>query len=77
MAKRNILISVTCYDRDGRLDWSWNGSQWLDWYEQQRELGRLPEIIAQDIRDYFERGLISAMASGEEAYNSKSTGTIK
>ena len=66
MASRTELISVTCYDNDGGLDWSWNGSQWFEWYTWQRGLGRQPDIIAQDLRIRFEKGLSSAIISGEE-----------
>jgi hypothetical protein len=69
MAKRIELICVTNYDNDGGLSWSWNGSQWLEWYEWRRGQGVNMDVIAQDLRDHFEIALASALDSGEAKFS--------
>jgi len=68
MASRTTLISVTHYDSHGGLDWSWHGSQWLEWYECRRGLGHTPEMIEQELKKYFDRALVSALSSGEDQF---------
>lgn len=49
MAKRNLLISVTEYDRDGGLDWTMHGSDWVHWLEWRR--GQIGEGVDPAFRD--------------------------
>lgn len=65
MATRIPLISVTIYDRDGGLDWSWSASDWFEWYTWKRGQGFSKEEIEQLLLAKFKRGMKSALDSGE------------
>ncbi len=64
MASRSRLISVTCYDRDGGLDWSVDGSNWPEWLETQRRYGFTDEQIRYDVLRKFEAALDFALTLG-------------